>query len=81
MRTAIPPEAAILRRKQVAARTGLSAGTIRKLILIGEFPAPFQLTGFRSVGWLERDVAQWIEERAARVPLAHSEALRSGVPA
>lgn len=77
--TTIAP--AVLRRKSVVNRTGLSAGTIHNLILRGEFPAPFQLTGLRSVGWLERDVDGWIRDRAARVPIARAVTGRAGVSA
>lgn len=68
----------VMRRKQVVASTGLCAGTISNLILRGEFPASFQLTGLRSVGWLESDVNEWIRNRAARLPIAQAVAAVGG---
>lgn len=54
--------AAILRRKQVEARVGLSRSTIYDAIKAGTFPKPIQL-GPRSVGWLESDIAAWLAAR------------------
>lgn len=51
---------AILRRKQVEKRVGLSRSTIYAKIAAGEFPAPIAL-GARAVGWLESDIITWIE--------------------
>lgn len=53
---------AILRRKQVEARTGLKRSTIYAKIASGEFPAQIRL-GARSVGWIESDVRLWLEKR------------------
>jgi predicted DNA-binding transcriptional regulator AlpA len=39
------------------------------MVRSGVFPAPVTL-GPQSVGWLEREVAEWIAERAARRPNA-----------
>ena len=55
---------AILRRKQVEARTGLKRSTLYAKIASGEFPAPIRL-GSRSVGWLESDVTSWLQARIA----------------
>jgi len=62
----------ILRCRQVLARTGLSRSSLYALIGRGEFPSAVRLSQ-RSVGWLEQDVAQWIEARSrvARV-VAHA---------
>jgi prophage regulatory protein len=53
---------AILRCKQVQARTGLARSTIYLNIKCGTFPRPVPL-GTRAVGWLESEVSDWIAER------------------
>jgi prophage regulatory protein len=50
----------ILRRGQVEARTGLSCSTIYRRISEGTFPAPIDLGGGRSVGWLEHEIDNFI---------------------
>lgn len=55
-------EPKILRRPQVQQRTGLSRSTLYQYIKDGMFPRSISL-GPRSVGWLESDVSDWIEER------------------
>ncbi|MBW1899611.1 MAG: AlpA family transcriptional regulator [Deltaproteobacteria bacterium] len=50
---------AILRRKQVEARTGLSRSTIYLRIQEGKFPKPVNL-GPRAVGWLENEIEAWL---------------------
>lgn len=55
---------AILRRKQVEQRVGLSRSTIYAKVAAGEFPAPIALSA-RAVGWLESDITTWIEARIA----------------
>jgi len=66
MAQTIQRELAILRRKQVQMRTGLSRSTIYQYIKDGVFPKPVPL-GPRAVGWLESDVSEWI---AGRVKIA-----------
>ena len=66
MTQTIQYEPAILRRKQVEARTGLSRSTIYQYIKDGAFPKPVPL-GPRAVGWLESEVSEWI---AGRVKIA-----------
>ena len=65
----IQRQPAILRRKQVELRTGLSRSTIYQYIKDGAFPKPVPL-GPRAVGWLESEVSEWIAERvkSARGP-------------
>lgn len=58
----------ILRCRQVLARTGLSRSSLYTLIGRGEFPSAVRLSQ-RSVGWLEHDVAQWIEARSRVAPV------------
>lgn len=53
----------ILRLRDVINVTGLSRSTIYAEIAKTSFPRQVQLTGSRSVGWHERDIAQWIQSR------------------
>src|SRR5262245_62676016 len=62
-----PPDR-VLRIREVAARTGVSRTTIWRLIKAGRFPQPFPLSSPSAVGWLEREVDEWIADRAARRP-------------
>lgn len=50
---------AILRRKQVEARTGLSRSTIYARVAEGKFPKPVNI-GPRAVGWVESEVTDWL---------------------
>jgi prophage regulatory protein len=54
----------ILRRPAVTRMTGLPSSSLYAAIARGHFPKPIKL-GDRSVGWLSRDIAAWIEARAA----------------
>ena len=62
MAQTIQQEPAILRRKHVETRTGLSRSTIYQYVKDGVFPKPLPL-GPRAVGWLESEVSAWIAER------------------
>ncbi len=64
MTQAFQRDLAILRRKQVEARTGLARSTIYQYIKDGVFPKPVQL-GPRAVGWVESDISAWIGQRIA----------------
>ena len=55
---------AILRRREVEARTGLGCSTIYDGIKAGTFPAPIQL-GPKSVGWVESEINAWLAARIA----------------
>lgn len=46
-------------------KTGLSAATIARQILKGQFPAPVPL-GARAVGWPSDAIEKWIAERSAK---------------
>jgi prophage regulatory protein len=48
----------ILSKKQVVARTRLSAVTIWRRIKAEDFPKPRQLTPNR-IGWLESEIEEW----------------------
>ncbi|HEJ2969381.1 AlpA family transcriptional regulator [Pseudomonas aeruginosa] len=52
----------VLRLRAVVTATGLARSTIYKLIGSGEFPRPVPLT-VRCVGWIESEVAAWIQSR------------------
>ncbi len=52
----------ILRLENVKTRTGLSRSSIYALIKEHRFPENISL-GARSVGWLEREIEDWIESR------------------
>lgn len=54
----------ILRRPEVESLTGLSCSTIYRLMDKGEFPRAVRLSA-NSVGWLESDLLQWLEQRIA----------------
>lgn len=45
-------------------RTGLSRSTIYLYMSKGIFPASISL-GLRSIGWIESDIDQWLEQRVA----------------
>jgi len=52
----------ILRLPAVKSRTGLSRSTIYLRISNREFPTPISLGG-RSVGWIESEINEWIENQ------------------
>jgi prophage regulatory protein len=58
----------IIRRKEVEARTGLSSTTIYDRLdskssrYDESFPKPISLGG-RSVGWIEAEIVEWIQQR------------------
>ena len=59
----------ILRVRDTCERVGLSRSTIWGLARRGKFPQAVQLSSAASVGFLEREVADWIAARAqARKP-------------
>ena len=59
----------ILRRPAVTAATGIPPSTLYRLIRDGRFPRPIPL-GSRSVGWLQREVDDWLERQGALRKLA-----------
>lgn len=52
----------ILRLPQAIKRTGLSRSSIYLAINAGTFPKPIKL-GERSIGFIESEINQWIEQR------------------
>ncbi len=53
----------IIRLSQVRELTGLSKSSIYSFISKGQFPKSISL-GSRSVGWKEKDVFDWIDNKA-----------------
>lgn len=56
----------ILRFPEVVSRTGLSRASVYGRIRSGDFPAPVPLGDGRAVGFIEREVSQWIEALAGQ---------------
>lgn len=55
----------ILRLTDVISLTGLGRSSIYKLMAMGDFPMTVPLFN-RSVGWVEQEVLEWIQERIDR---------------
>ncbi|WP_082491736.1 AlpA family transcriptional regulator [Duganella sp. Leaf126] len=71
-----PPRATrLLRIREVLRLCGLSRATLYREIKLHAFPAPVKLSA-RSVGWLQEDVAQWLEARIAQRGPAYDAAPR-----
>ena len=56
----------ILRFTQVVQKTGLSRSSVYGRIRSGDFPAPVPLGAGRAVGFLEREVNDWLASMADR---------------
>lgn len=54
----------ILRRAEVLSRTGLSVSTLYYFMEKNRFPKRIKL-GVRAVGWLEKDIDDWINSRCS----------------
>ena len=58
------PEVRVVRHAQVCEKLQVSSATLFDMVARGIFPKPFPLIpGGRSVGWLARDIDQWILDR------------------
>ena len=55
----------VLRIFEVSDRTGLPRSSIYAKIQAGDFPRPIKL-GPRSVGWLEADINNWLDEKVSQ---------------
>ena len=55
----------IIRLPEVIHRTGLSRSSVYSRIKASDFPAPVPLGDGRAVGFIEREVSQWIESLAS----------------
>lgn len=64
MLTSLPPDYRILLEAEVAAATRLSPVTIWRLERKALFPRRMKL-GAKRVGWVEREVLDWIDARMA----------------
>jgi prophage regulatory protein len=56
----------LIRLRDVCYRTGLSRTTIWRLERRGAFPKHRQISS-NAVGWIEHEVTEWIESRAAKL--------------
>ena len=54
----------LLRLPEVERATGLKRSAIYARIASNEFPKPVRLTA-RTVGWLESEITDWINQRVA----------------
>jgi len=52
----------ILRLPDVESKTGISCSSIYLMMANNTFPSPIKLSK-RSVGWLETEIDQWIENK------------------
>lgn len=52
----------VLRLNDVIGITGIGRSSIYKWMTDGTFPSPLSL-GVRSVGWLEKDIQEWLDSR------------------
>lgn len=55
---------ALIRLRQVMARTGMSRSTMYAYIKEGRFPPPIAISD-RCVAWVEADIDRWIGDRIA----------------
>ena len=60
----------ILRMPEVMKNTGLARSTIYKMIAEEIFPNQICL-GKKSVGWLESDIQNWIQEKISQSNIDH----------
>jgi len=58
----------IIRLPEVMKNTGLARSTIYKMITAKTFPVQISL-GAKSVGWLESDIQNWIQDK---IPQSHT---------
>ena len=55
----------VLRKASVLKKVPWSAATLWRKCKSGDFPKPIQL-GPNSVGWLESEIDDWIDDQAAK---------------
>ncbi|MFM7009008.1 MAG: helix-turn-helix transcriptional regulator [Betaproteobacteria bacterium] len=64
--TKLAEQLRVIRHNQVCAKLQISSAKLFDMVAKGQFLKPFTLVpGGRAVGFLERDVDQWILERKA----------------
>jgi len=55
----------VLRMRDLPQKVGCRPSTIYEMVASGRFPPPFKIVeGGRAVGWLERTLDEWLDERA-----------------
>jgi len=54
----------ILREKDVCRKIGVGRDVLRYLWSSAQFPAPFDITGRRALGWREAEVDEWIVKQS-----------------
>lgn len=52
----------LMRRGEVERTTGLTTSALYRLVKLGDFPKPYQITP-GTVGWRTSEVARWLNER------------------
>jgi prophage regulatory protein len=57
-------EARIIRKPELLSKVGLSDATIWRMERAGKFPKRVSLGG-NSVGWLDHEIKEWFEQKAA----------------
>ena len=65
----------VLRLPAVKSMTGLSRSSIYQKIIDGDFPRSI-LLGPRTVGWLESEVAAWIQAKVAESQIRDPDSAR-----
>jgi prophage regulatory protein len=63
LQTVFEKKHALIRRRDVERRTGLSRSSIYEKISRDEFPSPVRLGGGRAVAWVDAEVDGWIAEQ------------------
>ena len=53
----------IIRLPELCKKIGMSKPSVYRLMKQGHFPNSIQISGARSVGWIEAEVDSWIESR------------------
>ncbi len=53
----------IIRLPELCKKIGMSKPSVYRMMKEGNFPKSIQITGVRSVGWIESDIDRWIEAR------------------
>lgn len=61
----MPGPSRLLRIREVLRLCGMSRATRHREIKLHNFPAPVKMSAW-SVGWLQEDVAQWLDVRIAQ---------------
>ncbi|HHQ6627287.1 TPA: helix-turn-helix transcriptional regulator [Serratia fonticola] len=68
----------VLREKATGEKIGVGRDVLRLLWKSGQFPAPFEITGRRALGWREADVDEWIVKQSKAKKRAAVTVIRHG---